>query len=418
MCRYVLLCPSQRGTHTGLWVTVMSEANDVRTALLNYLLMVKEFYIKLYTGPIVTKLNALFPKEQMSPTDEPLIVQIARAEKGWLNSLFKCLTTINQTMVNIEQWREWFFSIVENLNFSNENLQKLTKGPDIVFEELQSLNLDEGYVRLVVNNATSDFMDLVGETRRLLSQMLELDSCIKGLESPVLKLVEERLSKLKEVNYLDLLSQMQQLLAATYNAPTKNDFLRNLAALLHIFAGWRQMLQLDDPKLDDPKAMREFMKHTQNTLDMLNELTRAFQGFVEARNLADYYVRQAELSTIRMMLSYEGSAEQWWMGFIEGEPEQIKGFIPEKMDPHQLLIGVTHSLALMEDLDQRLLPQMPGVKTTVGKLGDFLQSPALHLFEEVTQNRLALWIEYEPKWVSLLVKLRTALHEHIKKAAL
>ncbi|MFW9830839.1 MAG: hypothetical protein ACFFD8_03610 [Candidatus Thorarchaeota archaeon] len=393
----------------------MSKAEGYRRELLNYLLMVKEFYTKLYTGSIMTKMQALFPEEKIDKSNEPVVVRIARAEKLWLKTLFTCLFTINQMLLNIEKWRDWFLSLVQNLNFADQNLETLSESADVVLDKLHDLDLDDGYVRLLVNNATSDFMDLVEETRRLLNELLNHMEFIKQLESTFLRLVEDRLYRLKEVNFRELLTRMQQLLAAAYNAPTKEDFLRNLANLLHVLGGWRRILQLDDPSLDDPKKMREFLKATQSSLRNLNELTLAFKEFVDARNLADYYIRQAELSLIRMMLSYEGSAEQWWVGFIEANPENIEGFIPGKIDPHQLLIGVTHSLALLEDLDQRLLPQIPGVKTTVGKLEEFLQSPNLHLYEEITQNRLALWNEYGSQWVSLLLKLRTELHAFNKK---
>jgi hypothetical protein len=146
----------------------------------------------------------------------------------------------------------------------------------------------------------------------------------------------------------------------------------------------------------------------------MNKLTRRFEEFVDARHLADYYIRQAELSTIRMMLSYEGTAKKWWVEYMAAEPEDIKRQIPSDFDANQLLIGVTHSLALLEDLEQRLLPQMPGLKTTVGELGQFMQSPAIELYHEINESRLMLWEEFEKQMVSLLVKLRSSLHELIK----
>jgi len=394
---------------------VASKEEAVREALLSYLLSVKTFYTKLYSPANITKMEALFPAEQIGQSEEPLLIRIARAEKWWLTQLFSSLSTIDRMQTNIERWRMWFLDLVENLEFTEDNIQVLTKGPDVVFKELKSRKIDDGYLRLVVNNATNDFLDYLKETRALLDQMLILDPFIKELESSVLQIVELRLQRIKDVNYQELLSQMQQLLAATYNAPTQNDFLRNLAALLHIFAGWRQMIQLNDTNLDDPKAMDRFVREARKIVNELAQLTRNFQGFVEARNLADYYVRQAELSTIRMMLSYEGTAENWWLEYIQAESHDISKFIPEKLDANQLLIGVTHSLALLEDLNQRLLPQIPNLRTTVGRLAEFLRSPTLELYQEINESRLALWEDYERQMVSLLVKLRTALHELIKQ---
>ena len=392
-----------------------SKTEAVREALLTYLMSVKTFYEEMYSPTTTTQLKALLPSEQISMSEEPLMIRLARAEKWWLKQLFTSLSTIDRMLANIERWHVWFLDLVENLEFTDENIQVLTKGPDIVLEEMKSRKMDEGYVRLVVNNATNDFLDYVKETRELIDKLVENDEFIQKLESPVLEIVELRLKRIKEVNYQELLSQMQQLLAATYNAPTQEDFLRNLAALIHIFAGWRQMIQLDEEALSDPKSLDEFVRDARKSVNELNQLTSQFQEFVDARNLADYYIRQAELSTIRMMLSYEGAAEKWWLEYIQADSNLISGYIPKLLDANQLLIGVTHSLALLEDLDQRLFPQMPSLKMTVGKLGAFLQSPSIELYQEINQARLVLWEEYKGQMVSLLVKLRTALHELIKQ---
>jgi len=396
-------------------VETLSEEAEVRETLLKYLLMVKEFYTKLYTPEIVTKMEALLPVEEIPKSQEPKIVSLARAEKLWLEKLFACLSAIERIMTTIDRWRDWFFKLLRNIDFDEENQQKLSNGQEAILEELRIRKMDDGYIRLVINNAATDFRELITDTRLLLEELVELEVFLKSLQSPVLELVERRLNKMKEVQYIDLLNQMQHLLAATYNAPNQGDLLRNLAALLDMFSEWRRMLQMDDPALDDPKSMRLFMKEIREKLTMMNSLTRAFKGFFEARRLADYYVRQAELSTIRMMLSYGGNAEQWWVTCLEANPEEIARFIPENLDPHQLLIGVTHSLALLEDLDQRMLPQMPSIKTTVGQLGAFLQSPTIKLYEDINQHRLRFWDEYEPQWTSLLVKLRGNLHSQIKK---
>lgn len=395
----------------------LSEEAEVQAALLNYLLMVKEFYTKLYTPDIVTKMEALLPVAEFQKSSEHVAVRLARAEKLWLNRLFACLSAIERIMNTIDRWRDWFFKLLRNMDFDEENLQKLSKGQETILEELRTRKMDEGYIRLVINNATTDFMELITNTRKLLEELVELEDFITSLKSTELELVEQRLNKMKEVQYLDLLNQMQQLLAATYNAPTQDDLFRNLAALLDMFNEWRRMLQMDDPALDDPKAMRLFIKEIRAKITLMNELKQSFKGFVDARSLADYYVRQAELSTIRMMLSYGGDAEQWWVTYLEAKPEDIAGYIPETLDPHQLLIGVTHSLALLEDLDQRMFPQMPSIKTTVNRLGEFLQSPTIRLYEEITEHRLGFWDEYQPQWTSLLVTLRGCLHAQIKKVS-
>ncbi|MFX1319421.1 MAG: hypothetical protein ACFE9D_07455 [Promethearchaeota archaeon] len=389
-------------------------AATVREALLNYLLSVKEFYTKLYSPEIATKMKALFPDEQITGRDEPYFVSLARAEKWWLKNLFLTLSTIDQMLTNIEKWRNWFLNLVENFDFSDQNIIILSKGPDAIYTALKEHKMDEGYVRLIVNNAANDFLEYIKETRQLLNQLLTVDHFIQRLESPVLKIVEIGLQRVKEVNYQELLAQMQQLLAATYNAPTHDNFLQNLSALMDVFTSWRQMLQLDDTPINDPRDMERFVRETRKRVNELNQLTRQFKEFVDARNLADYYIHQAELSTIRMMLSYEGTAEKWWLDYMLGEADAVAHFIPHNIDANQLLIGVTHSLALLEDLEQRLIPQMPNLKTTLGQLGEYMQSPAIELYHEINQSRLTLWEEFEKQLVSLLVKLRSALHELIK----
>ncbi|MFX1299975.1 MAG: hypothetical protein ACFFAL_02640 [Promethearchaeota archaeon] len=396
----------------------LSEEAEVQAALLNYLIMVKEFYTNLYTPDIVTKMEVLLPVDELQKSAEPVAVRLARAEKLWLNKLFACLSAIERIMNTIDRWRDWFFRLLRNMDFDEENLRKLSKGQETILEELRTRKMDEGYIRLVINNATTDFIALISDTRRLLEELVELEDFIISLKSTELELVEQRLNKMKEVQYLDLLNQMQQLLAATYNAPTNYDLLRNLATLLDMFNEWRRMLQMDDPALDDPKAMRLFIKEIRAKINLMNELKQSFKVFVDARSLADYYIRQAELSTIRMMLSYGGDAEKWWVTYLEAKPEDVARFVPETLDPHQLLIGVTHSLALLEDLDQRMLPQMPSIKSTVHRLGEFLQSPTIRLYEEITEHRLGFWDKYQPQWNSLLVKLRGRLHAQIKKTNL
>jgi hypothetical protein len=394
--------------------TLANRESAVREALTNYLLRIKEFYTELYSPNIITKMEALFPDEQIVESDEPYFVRLARAEKWWLKNLFLTLSTIDQMLTNIERWHNWFLNLVENLEFTKENIMVLNQGPDDIYAKLKNHQMDEGYVRLIVNNAANDFLEYVKETRKLLDQLILLDPFIQQLESPVLKFVETGLQRIKEVNYQELLAQMQQLLAATYNAPTHDNFLHNLAALIQIFAGWRQMLQFNNVPIKDLKDMDRFVRETRQQVNEMNQLTRQFEEFVETRNLADYYIRQAELSTIRMMLSYEGTAERWWVGYMDAEPEAIEQQIPQDLDANQLLIGVTHSLALLEDLEQRLLPQMPGLKTTLGELGEFMQSPAIELYHEINHSRLTLWQEFEKQMVSLLVQLRSALHAYIK----
>ena len=395
--------------------TVAHRETAVREALVAYLLSVQTFYNELYSPEAVTKLEALIPPNEVIESEEPHFVQLARAEKNWLKQLFTSLSAIDQMLTNIEKWRIWFFELIDNLEFTHNNIHLLTQGPDIILEDLHKHKIDEGYVRLIVNNATNDFLENVKETRTLLDQLVEMEAFIQQLESPTLQIAESRLKRIREVNYRELLGQMQQLIAATYNAPTHEDFLRNLAALLHIFSGWGRMIQVNGKSLSDLDAFDKFVKEARKTVNEMNELMQQFHEFVNARNLADYYIRQAELSTIRMMLSYEGTAEKWWQEYIIADPEVIPSYIPAEIDANQLLIGVTHSLALLEDLDQRLLPQMPSLKTTMGKLGNFLQSPAVELYQEINEGRLAKWEEYERQMVSCLVKLRTALHELIKQ---
>lgn len=392
----------------------MTEQQRLRELLLNYFQMVREFYDKVNSPETFDRIQVIVPEDLVSRTSEPLSIRVARTEKQWIQRLLEAFTTINSLFSNLDRWRDWFLKLTKNLNLTDEDIYAFRKGPKSVLERLQSQKFDEGFVRLVVKNAASDFLENLSDTRNLLTELLQLRSFIELLESPELNTLETRLDRVSKVEHEEIVTQMQQTLAAVYNSPTYEDFLRNLADLLHMFGGWRLMLEIELPSLDNHKAMRESLAKARNRVKNISKLINAFRDFVEARNLADYYVRQAEFSIIRMMLTFEGNAEEWWRHFIEIQPRTIADIIPEPLDPHQLLIGVTHSLALLEDLDQRLLPQMPSIKTGIGELGKFLQSQTINKYSEIIRGRLDLWSEYGSQWVNHLTLLRKELHLILK----
>jgi len=223
-----------------------------------------------------------------------------------------------------------------------------------------------------------------------------------------------RLDRVIAVKFPELLGQVQQLLAAAYNASTHEDFLRNLAALTHIFGGWQNVLGLYEGTQADSQQVVRTIRRTGDEVSKLATLTRQLRDFVETRNTSYYYMRQAELSVIRMMLTDEGSSEQWWRMFLEEPIENILGSLPQKIDPHQLLIGVSHSLALLEDLQHRLLPKMPIQTTIVDEVVDFLKSPTLALYADAQRFRLSVWAEFYEKWLAQLTRLANALQREIE----
>lgn len=387
----------------------MAERQGARAALEDYLSVVHHFYGRLIEGLKPEKLFALYQEPRSAERPQPLALRLDRAERAWLERLLQCFEGLEQGISNFERWREWFFSLTRALKLSNEDLRVMLKGPETVLTRLRERSLDKGYARLVVDTATGDFTEILADTRAILDRLLTLRSFAEKLESPWIVRMYDRLDRIIAVKFPELLGQVQQLLAAAHNASTHDDFLRNLAALTHIFGGWQSILGLNEDAQPDSQQVAKTIKRTRDEVDRLTTLAQQFRDFVETRNTSYYYMRQAELSVIRMMLTDEGTAEQWWRMFLEEPIENILRSLPEKIDPHQLLIGVSHSLALLEDLQHRLLPKMPIQTTIVDQLVDFLKSPTLALYADNQRFRLSVWGEFYQKWLTELTRLGTEL---------
>lgn len=392
----------------------MAERQGARAALEEYLSIVHQFYLRLIEGLKPETLLALYEEPRSAEKSQPLAMRLDRAERAWLDRLLQCFEGLEHGMVNFERWREWYFSLTRGLKLTNEDLRSMLKGPDAVLARLREKTLDKGYARLVVDTAASDFADILGETRAILDRLLTLRLFAQKLESPWINKMYERLDRVIAVKFPELLGQVQQLLAAAYNASTHEDFLRNLAALTHIFGGWQNVLGLYEDTQADSQQVVKTIRRTRDEVGRLATLTRQLKDFVETRNTSYYYMRQAELSVIRMMLMDEGGAEQWWRMFLEEPIESILGSLPRKIDPHQLLIGVSHSLALLEDLQHRLLPKMPIQTSIVDEVVDFLGSPTLALYADAQRFRLSVWAEFYQKWLAELTRLGDELQREIE----
>jgi hypothetical protein len=394
----------------------MSEQQGARAALEDYLSVVRQFYKRLIEGTKPETLLALYEEPRSAEKSQPLALRLDRAERAWLDRLLQCFEGLEHGMANFERWREWYFALTRGLKLTEEDLRFMLKGPEVVLGKLREKALDKGYARLVVDTAASDFADILTETRPILDCLLALRPFAQKLESPWIDRMYTRLDRVIAVKFPELLGQVQQLLAAAYNASTHEDFLRNLAALTHIFGGWQNVLGLyEGPQADSQQVVKGIRK-TRDEVSRLATLTRQLKDFVETRNTCYYYMRQAELSVIRMMLTDEGSSEQWWRMFLEEPIENILGSLPQKIDPHQLLIGVSHSLALLEDLQHRLLPKMPIQTTIVDEIVDFLKSPALALYADAQRFRLSVWAEFYQKWLAQLTRLGDALQRGIEQS--
>jgi hypothetical protein len=316
-------------------------------------------------------------------------------------------------MANFDRWRGWYFSLVRELKLTDEELRLMLKGPDALLTMLRVKSLDKGYTRLIVETAANDFTDILADTRPILNRLLTLRPFAEDLESSWINSIYTRLDRIMAVKFPELLGQVQQLLAAAHNASAHEDFLRNLAALTHIFGRWQDVLGLYEGAQADTQQVVKTIKKTRDEVSRLLALSQQLKDFIETRNTCYYYMRQAELSVIRMMLSDEGSTEQWWRMFLEEPIANILGTLPQRIDPHQLLIGVSHSLALLEDLQHRLLPKMPIQTTIVDQLVEFLESPRLALYADAQRFRLRVWGEFYPELVARLTNLGRELQREI-----
>jgi hypothetical protein len=394
----------------------MADRQGARAALEEYLSVVHQFYQRLIEGLKPEILLALYEESKTADKKQPLAIRLDRAERAWLERLLDCFEALERGVANLERWREWYSSLTRALKLASEDLDSVRKGPKAVLAKLHEKVLDKGYARLVVDTAANDFTEILGETRTVLDRLLALRPFAQKLESPWVNKIYERLEPVIAVKFPQLLGQVQQLLAAAYNANMHDDFLRNLASLIHIFGGWQIVLGLPEDARADSQQVLRTMERTRDEVNRLATLSRQLKDFVETRNTCYYYMRQAELSVIRMTLTDEGGAETWWRMFLDEPMKNVLGSLPQKIDPHQLLIGVSHSLALLEDLQHRLLPKMPIQATIVDEMVDFLKSPTLALYADAQRFRLSVWTDFYQKWLSGLIRLSQDLQREIDES--
>jgi hypothetical protein len=393
----------------------MIDQQGIKLILTDYFLVIKDFYDQMYAPAIKKKLSKLFEAESGLVKDEPWQIQFSRGENLFTNTVLDCLVTINSTMTQLSLWQEWFINLVNNLKLTNDNILTLSKGPDVIFEQLAQKETDVGYIRLIVNNATTDFFNLLTPTAGILGKLVELRPKFDQLKSPIFNEVLIRLDRLTEINFNKLLTDMQKHITDAYNSSNEEEFLRNFAALLHMFGGWRIILLQDKSKISQPGALRQLFQERSNLVEQMNQLTNQFQEYVEIRNTTNYHVRQSEMSIIRMMLTYGGNAEGWWFQFLNTPSKDLAELIPTSVDPNQLLIGVANSLALLEDLDQRISHKIPELSKSLMKLGELLASEPMKLYGETIVGRIKIWDEFRPKWIKHLRQLRKELNQQIQK---
>ncbi len=370
----------------------------------------------MYAQEIKEKLVPLFETKPGIVKDEPWQIQFSRGESEFANTVLECFISINKSMIQLSLWQDWFMKLVSNLKLTDEEVLSLSKGPEVILERLRQKETDVGYFRLIVNNATNDFYDLLTPTTEVLNKLVELRPFFDKLKSPLFNEVLIRLDRLTEIKFNKLLSDMQKHITDAYNATNEEDFLRNFAALLHMFGGWRIVLLQDDTKLHQSGALRKLFQERSNLVEELNHLTDQFREYVEMRNTTNYHIRQSEMSIVRMMLTYGGNAEGWWFQFLATPPKDIAGIIPTSVDANQLLIGVTNSLSLLEDLDQRLHHKIPKISETMIKIAELLSSDPMKIYGESLIHRISIWEEFRPKWIKVLIQLKKELNNFIQKS--
>jgi hypothetical protein len=110
-----------------------------------------------------------------------------------------------------------------------------------------------------------------------------------------------------------------------------------------------------------------------------------------------------------MMLGYDGNPQQWWNTFITNPASDIPKILPKSINPKELLIGVSHSISLHEDLEHHLIPQSPVFIATFKQIAELLQSEVFTKYCQTIEYRLSIWDQFRLRWNRLLAQLQREL---------
>lgn len=389
----------------------MRAESSWRPILVEYFTTIREYYDNIYAKTVTDELGSLFKEFYSKDESIPLPSKIMEAERLWLQHLLDSISIVSRSLTNLEHWRDWSTAFIYDLKLTSDDIPLLTKGEKTTLEKLQAQDLEEGFVRWILGTAITDFIDIVAETKEIQTHIISLQSFGHQLNSPWLLFICKISGQLQDPSHQKQLEMMQKTLNEAYYAPDHDSRLKNLATFLHLFTKWQLNLAPDGVEVDDPRWVIKMIEKAGGQVDRLKILGQRLRTLLKTRNAVNYYFEQAELSVIRMMLGYGGNPKQWWHSFVTSPSSKIRKMIPKELDPKELLIGVSHSLSLHEDLEHHLLPQSPVFIATFKQIAEFLQSTVFSKYCQTYEYRLSIWDQYRKRWNRLLKQLQRELQE-------
>ncbi|MFX1562842.1 MAG: hypothetical protein ACFFDP_06005 [Promethearchaeota archaeon] len=383
--------------------------SDWLQTLVEYFTTVRDYYENHYTKTVVDEMSELC--KEFIPKDKSMALpsKLVEGERLWLENLLESISVVGRTLTNLEHWRDWSTALIFDLKLATSDIPLLARGEKTAFQRIQAQGLEEGFVRWILGTAITDFIDIIAETKELLTQIMSLQSFGHQLNSPWLLFICRAFGQLQEQRHEKQLEDLQKALNDAYYATDHDTRLRNLATFLYLYTKWQLDLAPEGVEVNDPRWILKMIENAGGQVDRLKILTQRLRTLLKTRNAIYYYFEQAELSVIRMMLGYGGNPQQWWHTFITSPASEIPKIIPKNINLKELLIGVSHSLSLHEDLEHHLIPQSPVFIATFKQIAELLQSESFTNYCQTIEYRISIWDQYRTRWNRLLTQLQREL---------
>jgi hypothetical protein len=387
----------------------MRAESDWKSTLVEYFTTIREYYDDFYTKTVTDEMLSLFKEFIKENENKPFPSKLADAERLWFEHLIDSIGIVGRALVNLERWRTWSTSFIFDLKLTPDDIPIFARGEKTTLQKLQAQNLEAGFVRWILGTAITDFIDILAETKEILTHIISLQSFGHQLNSPWLLFICKVTGQLQDPKNEKQFEMMQKALNEAYYAQEHETRLKHLSTFLHLFANWQLNLAPDDVEVNDSSWVLKMIGNAGGQVDRLKILTQRLRTLLKTRNAIFYYFEQAELSVIRMMLGYGGNPQEWWRGFIARPPSEIPKLIPKDINLKELLIGVSHSLSLHEDLEHHLIPQSPVFIATFKQISEFLQSTVFNNYCQTIEYRISIWDQYRKRWNRLLSQLQNEL---------
>jgi len=387
----------------------MRMVSDWLQTLVEYFTTIRDFYENQYTKTVIDEMSVLFREFISKDESAALPSKLVEGERLWLENLLESINVVSRALTNLDHWREWLSAFIFDLKITISDIPLLARGEKTVYEKLQAQGLEAGFVRWILGTAITDFIDIIAETKELLTHIISLQSFGHQLNSPWLLFICRAYGQLQESRHEKQLEDLQKALNDAYYAPDHDTRLRNLATFVYLFIRWQLDLAPEGVEVNDPRWILKMIENAGGQVDRLKIIIQRLRTLLKTRNAIYYYFEQAELSVIRMMLGYGGNPQRWWNSFITCTASEIPKKIPKDINPKELLIGVSHSLSLHEDLEHHLIPQSPVFIATFKQIAELMQSEVFTNYCQTIEYRISIWDQYRTRWKRLLLQLQRDL---------